>query len=94
MRGGVDSRTSGGGSDTTRSGVRQGVVDRWVDTGKKWLVGMAMAGTLLGGGVGVSFPGGVGAGPEAAVAQEMKEVGLCLLGQCQGELASCLLNPK
>lgn len=87
------SRSSGGDGVDERNSAGDAVVKGWVDAGKKWLVGLALAGTLIGGGTGLS-PGMIGA-PEAAFAgQEMKQVGLCLLGECRGELASCLLNPK
>lgn len=70
-------------------------MSRWVEAGKKWLVGVALASSVLGGGA-LFSPEGVG-GVLPALAgspEETKEVGLCLLSECRGELASCLLNPK
>lgn len=62
----------------------------WMESGKKWLAGVALAGTILGGSTVLSPMS-----PSfAASGEETKEIGLCLLGQCRGELASCLLNPK
>lgn len=65
-------------------------MSEWMDSGKKWLAGIALAGTILGGTTMLSptLPS------FAATGEETKEIGLCLLGQCRGELASCLLNPK
>lgn len=66
-------------------------MSRWVEAGKKWLVGVALASSVLGGGAMFSSD----ALPAlAASPDETKEVGLCLLSECRSELASCLLNPK
>ncbi|CAB1109295.1 unnamed protein product [Ectocarpus sp. CCAP 1310/34] len=76
----------GGGGREEESGV-----SRWVEAGKKWLVGVALASSIVGGG-GLLSPGAMPA--FAGSPEETKEVGLCLLSECRGALASCLLNPK
>lgn len=68
-------------------------MSRWVEAGKKWLVGVALASSMVGGGTMLGSEGGV-LPAFAASADETKEIGLCLLSECRGELASCLLNPK
>eukprot|EP00903_Cladosiphon_okamuranus_P014027 g13044.t1 len=71
-------------------------VSTWLEAGKKWLVGVALASSVAGGGA-LLGPGGVGLGAGPALAAspaETKEIGLCLLSECRGELALCLLNPK
>ncbi|CAM9476966.1 unnamed protein product [Scytosiphon promiscuus] len=78
--------SAGGNGDGT------GRLSRWVEAGKKWLVGAALASSLVGGGA-VLAPDGLPAAM-AASSQDTKEIGLCLLSECRGELASCLLNPK
>lgn len=83
--------SAGGGSDSDGGGGGGGV-SRWVEAGKKWLVGAALASSMVGGGAMLSpdvLPPAL-----AASAQETKEIGLCLLSECRSELASCLLNPK
>ncbi|CBJ26509.1 violaxanthin de-epoxidase, chloroplast precursor [Ectocarpus siliculosus] len=76
----------GGGGGGEESGV-----SRWVEAGKKWLVGVALASSIVGGG-GLLSPGAMPA--FAGSPEETKEVGICLLSECRGALASCLLNPK
>ncbi|CAM9150516.1 unnamed protein product, partial [Ascophyllum nodosum] len=67
-----------------------GSISKWMETGKRWFAGVALAGALLGGGAIISP-----LEPSlAATPAETKEIGLCLLGQCQAELTQCLLNPK
>ena len=69
-------------------------VSRWMEAGKKWLVGVALASSMAGGGAMLGSEG-VGVLPAfAASPDETKEIGLCLLSECRSELASCLLNPK
>lgn len=77
---------SAGGEGEEESGVA-----RWVGAGKQWLVGVALASSVLGGGSLLS-PGAMPA--FAGSPEETKEVGICLLSECRGALASCLLNPK
>lgn len=85
----------GGGDRNGDRGVVAGGVSRWVETGKTWLVGAALASSMLVGGGALLSPGAGGMSPAfAASADETKEIGLCLLSECRGELASCLLNPK
>lgn len=70
----------------------QEALSRWAEGGKRWLAGAALAATLLGAGGGAIMPS---LEPSfAATPDETKEIGLCLLGQCQVELAQCILNPK
>lgn len=85
-------RGDGGDVDGEKNGMSGGV-SRWVEAGKKWLVGAALASSMLGGGALLS-PGGGALPAFAASADETKQIGLCLLSECRGELASCLLNPK
>lgn len=88
---------SGGGGEGGGNGDRgvAGGVSRWVEAGKKWLVGAALASSMLGGGGALLSPDGGGMLPAfAASPDETKEIGLCLLSECRGELASCLLNPR
>lgn len=69
-------------------------LSRWVEAGKKWLVGVALASSMAGGGALLGSEG-LGVGPAlAATPGETKEIGLCLLSECRAELGSCLLNPK
>lgn len=77
----------GGGRE---EGKGDGLLSRWVEGGKKLLVGVALASSVAGGGSLFSPT----APAMAASADETKEIGVCLLNQCRGELASCLLNPK
>ena len=84
--------TSGGGvgGGGGEEGTGGGMLSRWVEGGKKLLVGVALASSVAGTG-GLFSPA---APAMAASADETKEIGICLLKQCRGELASCLLNPK
>ena len=82
-----DGGLDGGGQGEGEGG---GLLSRWVEGGKKLLVGVALASSVAGGGSLFSPT----APAMAASADETKEIGVCLLKQCRGELASCLLNPK
>lgn len=79
-------------ADGDGDGERTDGLSRWVEGGKKWLAGVALASTLLGGGAAGLF--GANELVFAATPEETKEIGICLLGQCRTELAQCLLNPK
>lgn len=64
----------------------ENVLSGMLQSGKKLLVGAALAGSLLGAGA-LSFP-------QASAAADAAATGLCLLKECRGELAQCVLNPK